>query len=76
MTQAKPFYLSKRFWGAVFTLFSMFGLSRYGVIYDDAANTIVIDLNTLTEKVLAGTGAFGVVLHVIGAFVAKHRIKW
>lgn len=76
MTAVKPWYLSKRVWGAIFVLASTFGLARYGISYDPDANTITIALDTLTEKALAGTGLFGMVLNGIGQFVAKHRLTW
>lgn len=76
MTNAKPWYLSKGVWGALMTLLAVFGLSAYGISFDADTLTLHIQLDTLAEKIVAGTGVLGFVLQFVGRLVAKSRLKW
>lgn len=76
MQQAKPFWKSKRFWGAAITMLSTTGLlSIGGVSLDVDTWTVTIVLPTLAEKIMALAIPGGTVIGFWGAFVAKHVLR-
>ena len=67
----RPFYLSRRFIGAVIALVGGFAAVQFGVTLDADTLTHLADS---TEKLLsAGVALYGAVLAIVGAFKARKK---
>lgn len=75
MSNVKGALQSKAVWGAIFVLIGAFGLLPFGIVYDAATNSLVINLDTLQTQLGAVAVGGGGVLSLIGRLVAKSRVK-
>ncbi len=71
--QGKPWFLSRRFFGAIITFIGAAAGIYFGVNITLDEGMVNVLTDNIEGAVAAGIGIYGVILHVIG-WVKRHRV--